>query len=77
MPSTAWLIDVARDLCGTAEINERIRAGMSGIPDRFHAAENGRVVGTPMALKNGVTVAQMAPLMLPESTAPKKAGCGR
>lgn len=61
MPLTAHLVDVARDLCGAAEINEQIRAGMTGVPDRFHAVENGRTVGTPATLTGGVSVAQMAP----------------
>jgi hypothetical protein len=77
MPMTAWLVDVARDLCGATEINEQVRAGMAGQADRFHAVENGRTVGTPMAAAEGVTVAQMAPLVLPESDAPKKVGRGR
>lgn len=62
MPGTAWLVDVARELCGAAPVNEQIRAGMAGQADRFHAVEAGRTVGTPMTLANGVSVAQMAPM---------------
>lgn len=81
MPSVAWLVDVARALCGAAPINEQIRAGMAGAADRFHAVENGREVGTPMTLRGGVTVAEMAPIEVPvdpdEQPKPKGVRRGR
>lgn len=47
MPETAAFIDAMRDIFGKDEINAQIRKGMGGLPDKFHAVENGHEVGTP------------------------------
>jgi hypothetical protein len=49
MPTTAALIDALRDAFGAEGINANIKKGMAGVPGYFHAAENGREVGTPAA----------------------------
>ncbi|MCE2660751.1 MAG: hypothetical protein LW854_21310 [Rubrivivax sp.] len=47
MPHTAAFIDELRAAFGAEGIDAAIRAGLKGEPDRFHATEAGREVGTP------------------------------
>ena len=46
MPQTAAWIDELRDAFGADAINASIRKGMAGLPNHFHAEENGHHAGT-------------------------------
>lgn len=55
MPQTAAFIDALREAFGREDIDAQIRAGMSGVPGRFYARENGHEVGTP-SVDDGVCI---------------------
>lgn len=48
MPDTAAFVDELRRVFGADQIDPSIRAGMRGMPGKFHAVENGHEIGTPM-----------------------------
>lgn len=48
MPTTAAFVDELRRVFGADQIDPSIRAGMRGMPGKFHAVENGHEIGTPM-----------------------------
>ncbi len=47
MPACAAFIASLREVFGADEINLSIRLGMAGTPNKFHAIEGGREIGTP------------------------------
>lgn len=47
MPQVAAEVDRARQDHGAAWVNEQIRRGLAGEPDRFFAFEGGHIIGTP------------------------------
>lgn len=47
MPTVAKIVDERRNQWGAAHVNQCIKAGMKGEPNRFFAIEAGHVVGTP------------------------------
>jgi hypothetical protein len=47
MPECAAFIDWLRDTFGADQVDPSIKAGMSGIPNKFHATERGQAIGTP------------------------------
>lgn len=48
MPATAAFVDELRRVFGADQIDPSIRAGMAGVPGKFHALEAGHEIGTPM-----------------------------
>ena len=47
MPQTAAFIDFCREAFGAKAVNAAIRKGIDGLPNHFHATENGHESGTP------------------------------
>ncbi len=47
MPTTAAWVDELRRVFGADQVDPSIRAGMGGVPGKFHAIENGHEIGTP------------------------------
>lgn len=48
MPQTAAFVDALRETFGREGIDQSIRAGMAGVPGKFHAIEAGHEIGTPI-----------------------------
>lgn len=46
MPECARFIDWLRDTFGADQVDPSIKAGMGGVPNKFHAVERGREIGT-------------------------------
>lgn len=51
MPTTAAFVDELRRVFGADQVDPSIRAGMRGVPGRFHAVEHGHEIGTPIGRK--------------------------
>lgn len=47
MPETAAFVDAMREAFGADQVNPQIKKGVGGIPNNFHAVENGNESGTP------------------------------
>lgn len=47
MPQVSAEVDRARQDHGAEWVNEQIRRGLAGEPDRFFAFEGGQLIGTP------------------------------
>lgn len=46
MPTVAAWIDNLREAFGADQVDPSIKAGMRGVPNKFHAVERGREIGT-------------------------------
>lgn len=46
MPECAAFIDWLRETFGADQVDPSIKAGMGGVPNKFHAVERGREIGT-------------------------------
>jgi len=58
MPAVAAFIDDLRTAFGKDAIDGQIRNGLQGLP-HFHASENGRQIGCPMAEGVGISGAAL------------------
>lgn len=47
MPDTAAFVDELRRVFGADQVDPSIRAGMRGVPGKFHAVEGPHEIGTP------------------------------
>lgn len=47
MPNTAAFVDELRRVFGADQVDPSIRAGMRGVPGKFHAVEGEHEIGTP------------------------------
>lgn len=48
MPTTAAFVDELRRVFGADQVDPSIRAGMRGVPGKFHAVELEHTIGTPI-----------------------------
>lgn len=51
MPNTAAFVDELRRVFGADQVDPSIRAGMRGVPGKFHAVEGEHEIGTPIGGK--------------------------